>query len=484
MKNSLANKITFVFLLLVLITFLTSVFIILYQFRNIDISGEYGEALENVIYGGLVIFLAIIILTIVLGRILVFAISKPLERLILETQQIAVGNYDGEVSIKTNDEIEMLADSINTMASTIRNYTNQLKNQRDALRAILENIPGNILIVDSDFKIMAANGNQGCFYRGLDKLSSGLEDDQKCFERFYNRMSPCDKCPIVKMSDGSIVDNLEIAVDEEIYHMRVETIYDEKIGTQILVYSTKVTEQVFMEKEVIQMDKLAQMGQLAAGIVHELKNPMAVLKAGVYYLEQINKEEVPRYILTAESKHTLESMRESLQRAEDSVYNILDFSKPKNIKKENVVIEKLIQQVMLLFSKEIIKCKVKVKLEVKETMSIGKYDSNILKNAFIHLVSNGLEAMPDGGELKIRVYNLDSQNVCVDVEDEGTGISDEQIENVFEPFFSLKGEKGTGLGLWISKTQLERVGVKISVKSEIGKGTIFSLIFPIIKEEG
>lgn len=480
MKNSLANKISFVFLLLVLIIFLTSVFIILYQFKDVEISGEYRKAIENIIYGGLVVILAIVIITILLGRILVFAISKPLERLILDTQQIANGNYESKVLIKTNDEIESLAESINTMATTIQKYTDQLKNQRDALRMILDNIPGNLLIIDSEYRIVATNGSQGCFYKKFSPHNNKLYESKKCYAEFYNRSAPCDKCPINKIFENN---NLEIAVDEEIYHIKLEKIYDEKRGTQVLIYSSKVTEQVFMEKEVIQMDKLAQMGQLAAGIVHELKNPMAVLKAGVYYLEQLNMEEIPRYILNAETKHTLENMRDSLERAEESIYNILDFSKPKNIKKENIDIVKVIRQVMLLFSKEIIKCKVKVKYDFRKTETIGKYDSNILKNALIHLVANGIESMPNGGILTIKVYNINSSSVCVEIKDEGLGMTDKQICNVFEPFFSLKGENGTGLGLWISKMQLERVGVDIKVKSEIGKGTVFSLIFPVTKEE-
>lgn len=483
MRSSLVNKLVFVFLLLMLITFLSSIFVILYQFRNIEGSEGLNGALENIIFGGATIVTVIVLFTIILGRILVFAISRPLEKLIAETEKIANGDYTSEVKVSTNDEIETLAESINLMTTTIREYIAKLKEQRDALQIVFDSISGSILIIDENYSIIMYNEAGGCFYQSVEKkehlFKKKIDLNGKCFNEFYGRVLPCEGCLVHKtISEGkncfAEVTNMANVFDMNTSIMPCSG--DDVQHKRIIVHSLRVTDQVLMEKEMVQMDKLAQMGRLAAGITHELKNPMSTIKAGIYYLEQLNNKKIPQYIFNVEIKDTLVNMEESLQRAEASVYNILDFSRPNDFKREPIILDKILQQVLLLFSKELIKCKVKVSVEIKENTLIGYYDANMIKNVFIHLISNAMQAMPNGGQLYIHADYF-ADNVIIVVEDTGIGIQEENVEIVFEPFYTSNKEGGTGLGLWIVKKQLERVGGHIYVSSS-DEGTKFTIVLP------
>lgn len=483
MRSSLVNKLVFVFLLLMLITFLSSIFVVLYQFRNIEGSKEISGALDNIVFGGTAIVTIIVLFTIILGRILVFAISRPLENLIAETQKISQGNYNSEVKVRTNDEIETLADSINTMTSTIRQYIARLEEQKDALQAVFDSIAGSLLIIEEDYSIIMYNEAGGCFYQNTEAekhlFRRNADLRGKCFHEFYAREIPCEGCLVQKTICEEKNCFAEITNMKNVFDMNTSLMPcsgDDSRSRRIIIHSLKVTDQVLMEKEVVQMDKLAQMGRLAAGLTHELKNPMSAIKAGIYYLGQLNNQKIPQYILDAEIKETLSSMEESLQRAESNICNILEFSRPNDFKREPIILDKILKQILLLFSKELIKCKVKVNLEIKDNTLIGYYDANMIKNVFINLISNAMQAMPDGGRLYIR-NECTVDDVIIEVEDTGIGIQEDNIEMVFDPFYTTRKEDGTGLGLWIVKKQIERVGGHIYVSSSI-EGTKFTIILP------
>lgn len=432
MRTSLVNKIIFLFLSLMLITYLVAAFIILYQFRNVDFSGIDNQLIENIFYSGIVTISLMVLVAIILGRIMVRAISRPLEKLVIGTEKIADGDYGNKVDISTNDEIETLAESINAMSLTIQEYTAQLMEQRDNLQAVFDSIHGSLLLIDREYNILLMNANGGCFYNEDSKVkSSGCFG--KCFDTFYGRDIPCKGCPVENTIASGKVSFAEVASGNNAYEVRTSPmVYSDPAGAEgrVIVYSVKVTEQVLMEKEMIQMDKLAQMGQLASGITHELKNPLSTMKAGIYYLEQLSKKDIPKYILERESRNTLESMSESLQRAEGSVHNILNFSKPSDTRKEPIILDYLLKQVLLLFSLELIKCKVNMVVDIEEDTFIGYYESNMIKNVLVHIIQNAMQAMPEGGTLTVSHTKDDSDVNMIRVTDTGIGVDPKNRKNL------------------------------------------------------
>lgn len=216
---------------------------------------------------------------------------------------------------------------------------------------------------------------------------------------------------------------------------------------------------------------MAAIGQMAAGIAHEIRNPLASISGSIQLLsasKQFDNEE--------DKKLSSITIKE-IDRLNHLIAEFLDFVRPDSMTKEPFELNKLIKDVI-----EVVKVnpkisdKVSVELSlVSEQSLLGSYDK--LKQAVLNLVINAYEAMNKGGSLlQIKTQDEDSKIVLV-IEDEGEGMSEETLNRLFTPFHTTK-PKGTGLGLAISHKIFEAHDAEVSVDSEIGKGTRFTIKFP------
>ena len=225
-------------------------------------------------------------------------------------------------------------------------------------------------------------------------------------------------------------------------------------------------------ERLLRQERLAIMGQLVGGVAHELRNPLAAIKAVAYVLKTACNE------AGAEENKALEILEKEVDMAEQIIANLLDFAQPKAPTFTQVNINEVIRAALLRVSVPI---DVEVVTQLDETLPLVQADPNQLNIILVNLMSNAIQAMFKGGRLMLTsslVKNGDKANggpwVTIAIADTGAGIPPENLEKIFEPLFTTR-TKGIGLGLPLSKTLVEKQGGSIEVTSQPGQGTTFTI---------
>lgn len=222
-------------------------------------------------------------------------------------------------------------------------------------------------------------------------------------------------------------------------------------------------------EKLIQKEKMAVLGQLASGVGHELRNPLGAIKNGVYYLKMVLENMDPTV------KETLDILDKEINTSERIISNILQFARTKSPVQRQVHINDIIQDTL---SRTVIPDNIKVISQMGKALPSIMADPDQLFEIFENIIQNGLQAMPEGGQMKIRSEIKSPDCVAVSFTDTGAGIPDEVLEKLFEPLFTTKA-KGIGLGLPITKALVEHHGGRIDVETHKGKGSTFKVILPV-----
>jgi len=248
----------------------------------------------------------------------------------------------------------------------------------------------------------------------------------------------------------------------------------------LLAYA--VMKQGVMEPDevlAIHKDKLALIGLISSSINHEIKNPLFLLKGYVQKMELSTKDP------------SLPKMSEQISRMSNLVERLGEFAKPGSGNKEEVYLEKAIDNALFFAMQELKYQNIEVKTNIEKPLPNPIGNRGQFEEIFLNLIINAFHAMSDGGTLTIEAKTTTSmkplgfsrgddashKSVMVSIIDSGHGIPKDRLKHVFEPFYTTKQGRGTGLGLHIVKTLVEQNGGKISVESEMGRGTTFKLIF-------
>ena len=248
------------------------------------------------------------------------------------------------------------------------------------------------------------------------------------------------------------------------------------IFTQTLINSRKAAleEKEKAQHKLIQSEKLAAIGAVAAGVAHEVKNPLAIIVQGIAFLKTSLCND-------ARLLDVAGRIEKSAQRADNIVKGLLSFSREISLKMEEIDIAPVIDEALSFMDDQIRRKNIHVKKLYASELPKIIMDSNQIKQVFTNLFMNAIEAMQDGGILGIRTeQNKDKTDqiyVRVVVSDTGEGIPEDRIRKIFDPFFTTKSE-GTGLGLSITLKILENHGATIDVISEEGTGSTFTIHLP------
>ena len=231
------------------------------------------------------------------------------------------------------------------------------------------------------------------------------------------------------------------------------------------------------QKQLIHSRKMAAVGTLTSGIAHELNNPLnnisITTEALIDDIDTLEQDEV---------RGMLNDIFVQVDRAGGIVRNLLDFTRLEKPEQEAISVGGLIQSTLNLVNNERRLAGVDVRLSLGDDLPKIKGNFRNLQQVFLNIFLNSIQAMPKGGTLDVHTGQV-NQFIRVDVSDNGSGISKENIEKVFDPFFSTKDVgKGTGLGLSVSYGIVQNLGGRITVESEEGKWTTFSVFLPVLEE--
>lgn len=224
--------------------------------------------------------------------------------------------------------------------------------------------------------------------------------------------------------------------------------------------------------QLIQSEKLAAIGQLTAGIVHDVKNPLTVIK-GVAELLLYEDH------LNTEIKSELSLIRESALKANNIVSDLLKFSRQSKPEMGEQDMRETVEAALRLTAYPIRKAHVQVIKDLPDHAVIMTYDVQQIEQVLVNIISNAVQAMPGGGTLRVNLSQSDSV-AAIAIQDSGSGISPEHRTRIFDPFFTTKPEgEGTGLGLSVSYGIISNHSGRIEVESELGQGSTFTIILPM-----
>lgn len=367
---------------------------------------------------------------------------------------VAIGIVTGILVEKKNIAVKTMDSQLNKYV-ILENYTN----------SVLESIHLGIIAINNDFFITSINegakkilgvANDCIGMNFIDVFSCCKDIEDIIKEAYYNNT------PEISMERNLLKENKEVNIKMDIFPLSLES---QNKGLVIII--DDITEIKKMKLQMHRNDKLASVGQLATGIAHEIRNPLAIIKM----IEQTMSKELYN------NKSMLEELKiidEEVERANKVIKSLMEFSKPSKNEKGQYSINAIIEDVLTITNKYTSQNKVDVSF-VKADLPEGYYDREQIIQAFVNLILNAVDAMPNGGSIFISTQYLTDNKIKITFQDTGVGIDETNLEKIFDPFFTTKDE-GTGLGLPIINRIIEDHEGVINVKSTLKMGTIFEIV--------
>ncbi len=350
----------------------------------------------------------------------------------------------------------------------------ELINSRNTLRALFDSIPASMYIVNRHYQLIAINKSRS------ERVSSHPKQliGKKCHLALYGLEEPCPGCYVHDTLMNGLVTTRSTRVwgkSEQPTEWEITTypIYEEgDMVSQAILLEQDVTEKRRLEANLAQSEKLAAVGQLAAGVAHEINNPLTAIIANAQMLQR--------------EPDLSEDVRESVKlielagiRASQVVKNLLGFARKELFEFSSLDLNENIRTALSLVQHEFVARSVKLTLDLGEDMP-GLYASkDHLHGVWINLVLNAIDALEPGvGEICITTRFVQNE-FQINFKDNGTGIPEEFLPRIFEPFYTTKPQgHGTGLGLSVCHRIIKQHGGYITVDSEVGVGTLFTIVLP------
>jgi two-component system sensor histidine kinase HydH len=227
-----------------------------------------------------------------------------------------------------------------------------------------------------------------------------------------------------------------------------------------------------LQEQVKRAERLASLGRLAAGVAHEIRNPLGALKGFLQYFQR-------KLPLQEQDKTYLTVMMKEVDRLNSVISNLLDFARPKNPVLEPCDIGDLIRHVLTLTESDVQSKEIDISLNIAEDLPQVRLDRDQMTQVFLNILLNAIQVMEPGGQIRVVAKSrAESNQLEIAISDNGKGIPADDLPRIFDPFFTTK-KRGAGLGLAIAYTIIENHHGEITVESEEGKGSIFRIRLPI-----
>jgi PAS domain S-box-containing protein len=406
-------------------------------------------------------------------------VSQLAVPLISEKRVLGVLSVDSpyKAAFSEND-LKLLIIFAGHAASLIRNVRlyGQVMTEKNFRENILESSPNSMITINLKKEISSINKRTEKIF-GMKrkevlgrKVAEVFEDDiVRIIDLAIDSHSVVSRKEVHRMSGNGNADTLGLTSSLLRNHQ------GNLIGAMLIVRD--LTEEKKTEELIRRIDRLTSLGQLSAGIAHEIRNPLASINFNVQLLA--------KKLAAADdnARSLIDDTREGIDRIRILVKGMLDFAKPSLpcLKKDSIV--RVLKDTISLMDSQLKKKKVMVKLGILDDIPDVVIDAHQIQQVFVNLLLNGMEAMPEGGRITIggrieKGHGKLCDQAVLQFTDHGVGISRDNLNKIFNPFFTTKTE-GTGLGLSIVHKILEQHNALVEVFSEEGKGTTFTLKFQI-----
>ncbi len=439
---------------------------------------EWGGLIRTIITLSILIILSFGFSWFIVG----LYIKKPANKLSIAMEKLADKEFDYRLHENDGDEFSELASSFNDMADMLSFFVAELKKARDYLEGILESTADIIITVNSTGKILSLNSGaeNALGYKRFDLLGKPIEmlfanprDREIAIGRLEHRESVANYETKFRTSDNQIRDVL-------LTISRLRNPAGEMIGT--IGISKDITEEKRLQKQLIQSQRLAAIGEVFTGIQHSMKNMLNALKGGSYMV---------RTGIAKDNKKMLaegwDIVQEGIEKLTAMSMDMLKYVKEWKPRPEDVDLSQLLSDINQVIEKSAADKGVLFQLHSSPEMPLVQCDSRMIHSSVMDIVSNAIDAClwkeyseGETPRVELTAYrNHNGENAVIEVSDNGCGMPEDVKANIFAPFFSTKSKAGTGLGLSITSRMIEVHNGNIDVESEPDKGTVFRIVIPI-----
>jgi len=383
---------------------------------------------------------------------------------------------------------QLAAMSINLSAhyeAAINRSINEAQEEhRKFTEAVLDALPVSLYVVDQNYRIVTWNRRREEGKQGIPRDAALGRDVFNVLERYPEGRLRQEFERAFRTGRIERIEQQTIADDGSTLHWLVSKVPMRRADTDEVTHVITVGEDVTMRVEAVQAasraEKLAAVGRLAAGVVHEINNPLATIAACAEALEQRIDEGAFELSDSADDlSEYLGLIKSEAFRCKAITTGLLDFSRIRPGDRDPVDLGDIVRSAANLVSHQKRGDGISITVNIEPDLPAVNANGGQLQQAVIALATNAIDAMPNRGKLEFRVFSKTNRAV-IEVEDSGAGIPPENMSKIFEPFFTTKEVgKGTGLGLAVCYGIVSEHGGRLTVRSNVGKGTTFGIFLPI-----
>ncbi len=414
-------------------------------------------------------------------------VLTPVGHLADSSRRLAEGDLETRIRLPGEDQLATLGQRFNQMAESLQGKLRELARKETFLQGLVDAIPDGIRVIDQEYQVLISNAAYRKQHGWGDSLSppQSVPPPNLCYAATHGRDSPCPEtltlCPLKEVSEsGQPLRTVQrhqrsdgSSLDVEIYAAPMQ-ITDNGTTRRLVVESIRDLNQ---EVRFSHEQRLSELGRLAAGVAHEIHNPLAAVRMA---LDAAARACQSPGTDPTEVTRLLDLVDREVENCIEVTERLLKLSMPPPTQPELVAVEHVIAETLKLLAWETETQGVTTELSVERPpLRVLATDSD-LRMLTLNLAQNACHAMPEGGSLRVRCRRAEGR-VRIDFEDTGVGIGPNDQGRIFEPFFSRRadGVRGTGLGLSITKAIVEGHGGTIEVQSRPGEGSRFRVTFPM-----
>ncbi len=358
----------------------------------------------------------------------------------------------------------------------IRGIIAKLSTEKELYKLVFDSMIEGVIVTNSEGKVLLIN-------RAMEEFISVPKG------RLYSQdISDWHFDPEIRGVLDSALSSKEKVLEREIHLNRTDKTFSMSVLPLLsngepeghIIIFVDITEKKTKEIQLRQAESLAALTTLSAGVAHEIKNPLTSIDIHI----QLLKKEIAKLDeeQSRDMKNLLVIVKEEIDRLNSIVQDFLFAVRPMSMSFEREDINAIIEELAEFLKYELIEKEIKLVLELEKDLPLVIVDQKYLKQALLNIIKNSIEAIQKNGEIRINTQVNSDDDVVVQVFDNGGGISESNIGKIFEPYFTTR-KFGTGLGLVIVYKIIKEFGGDIKVKSEEGRGTVFTITLPVLEKK-
>jgi PAS domain S-box-containing protein len=436
---------------------------------------------STALLGSVMVAVTIAVLVVLLHRM----VHEPLRAVVSTSRSIVGGNLDARVPLRSVGEFAILSTQVNRMTDHLARSIQAEESHRRELQAILDSVDDEIVVLDRDRRVVAANQAFLLASRTADPILG-----KSCRE--VSALRPCSEnpslCPVEEvLQGGHLQKGIMSRIDEKGAERAIEIHASPVRGAdgavdRVVEVRRDISERRQMEATLAASERLTSLGLLASGISHEVNNPLGAIAASVEGLRRklARKAEDSRGV-EEDFDRTLVRIAREVQRARAITDRLLKVARPPGRSRSLIDVNHAVAETLALLSYDIERTGIEATTELAEKLPPLSGDESRLGQILMNLTLNAIQAIEatGGGGKLLLATAVEDGAIRIDVEDTGEGIATEAIGRIYEPFFTTKpAGKGTGLGLFITHRLVSEMNGAIDVRSKPGEGTRFTVLLP------